>query len=68
MNIEIGDEMKYKNGEEFLNKMYTKMYLEDTVASHTKNGDTPAEKIGKYIERLDKIHKEAKDNDRKLHV
>ncbi|MGN0973542.1 MAG: hypothetical protein ACI4OT_02235 [Bacilli bacterium] len=60
--------MKYKNGKEFLNKMYTNMYLEETVKSHTTNKDTPAGKIGKYIERLDRIHKEAKDNERKLHV
>ena len=60
--------MKYKNGEEFLNKMYTNMYLEETVKNHTTNKDTPAGKIGKYIERLDRIHKEAKDNERKLHV
>ena len=60
--------MKYKNGEEFLNKMYTNMYLEKTVQNHTTNKDTPAGKIGKYIERLDRIHKEAKYNERRLHV
>lgn len=53
--------MKSKNVEEFLNKMYTKMHLEDTIANHTTSKDTLTDKIGKYIERLDKIHKEAKN-------
>lgn len=41
--------MKYKNKEEFLNKMYKDMYLEETVKNHTTNKDTPEGKIGGYF-------------------
>lgn len=41
--------MKYKNKEEFLNKMYKDMYLKKTVKNHTTNKDTPEGKIGGYL-------------------
>lgn len=60
--------MKYKSGEEFLNKMYSKMYLEETVSNHANNGSTPTEIIKNYLDRLEELHNIAKQNDAKLQI
>ena len=54
--------MKYKNGEEFLNNLYSNMHMEDVVMHHTEKSDTPTEKIGKYLNRLERVHDKAKDS------
>ncbi len=60
--------MKYKNGEEFLNSLYNNMHMEEAVIHAGEKNDSPTEKIGKYIERLEKVHDIAKDNPHKMEV
>ncbi len=56
----------YKTGEEFLNKLYSDMHKEDIVESKALKSDSPEEKIRKYLNRLEKIHEESKDNAHRL--
>lgn len=37
--------MKYKSGEDFLNKIYPDLYKRHLVNNHTLKSDTPTEKI-----------------------
>ncbi len=60
--------MKYKNGEEFLNSLYNNMHMEEAVIHAGEKNDSPTEKIGKYIERLERVHDIAKDNPHKMEV
>ena len=60
--------MKYKNGEEFLNSLYNNMHMEDAVMHTAEKSDSPTEKIGKYIERLERVHDIAKDSPHKMEV
>ena len=60
--------MKYKNGEEFLNNLYSNMHMEDVVMHHTEKSDTPTEKIGKYLNRLERVHDKAKDSKHKMDI
>lgn len=48
--------MKYKSGEEFLNKIYPDLYKRHLVSNHTLKSDTPTEKIKKYLTRLENTH------------
>lgn len=41
--------MKYKSGEEFLNKLYREMYISNEVMHKADPSDAPEEKIRKYI-------------------
>ena len=58
--------MKYKNGTEFLNKLYRNMYLSDVVMHAAKKSDTPTERIDKYLNRLEDVHNIAKTNRHKM--
>ena len=58
--------MKYKNGTEFLNKLYRDMYLSDVVMHAAKKSDTPTERIDKYLNRLEDVHNIAKTNRHKM--
>ena len=60
--------MKYKNGEEFLNSLYNNMHMEDAIMHTAKKSDSPTEKIGKYLERLERVHDIAKDSPHKMEV
>ena len=60
--------MKYKNGEEFLNSLYNNMHMEEVVMHTAEKSDSPTEKIGKYIERLERVHDIAKDSPHKMEV
>ena len=60
--------MKYKNGEEFLNSLYNNMHMEDAVMHTAEKSDSPTEKISKYLERLERTHDIAKDNNHKMEV
>ena len=60
--------MKYKNGEEFLNSLYNNMHMEDVVMHTAEKSDSPTEKIGKYLDRLERVHDIAKDNNHKMEV
>ena len=60
--------MKYKNGEEFLNKLYKRMHLEKEVMHTATKNDTKEEKITKYLERLEKTHTIASSNDHKMDI
>ena len=60
--------MKYKNGEEFLNSLYNNMHMEDAVMHTAEKSDSPTEKIGKYIERLERVNDIAKDSPHKMEV
>ena len=60
--------MKYKNGEEFLNSLYNDMHMEEAVMHTAEKSDSPTEKIGKYIERLERVHDIAKDSSHKMEI
>lgn len=58
--------MKYKSGEEFLNKLYNDMHMSDVVSHTALKSDTPTEKIERYLLRLEKAHNTAKTNEHKM--
>lgn len=60
--------MKYKNGEEFLNKLYSNMHMSDVVMHTAEKSNTPEEKIEKYMQRLEKIHNIAKTKEHKMNI
>ena len=60
--------MKYKNGEDFLNSLYNNMHMEEAIVHTAEKSDSPTEKIGKYIERLERVHDIAKDSPHKMEV
>ena len=47
--------MKYKNGEDFLNKLFQNLHLSPSVMRTALKSETPEEKISKYLERLELI-------------
>ncbi len=58
--------MRYKNGTEFLNKLYRNMHMSDSVMHTSEKSDTPAEKIDKYLNRLEEVHDIAKTSEHKM--
>ena len=44
-----GIELKYKTGEEFLNKLYFNMHMSEEVMHNASKSDSPEQKISKYI-------------------
>ena len=58
--------MRYKNGEDFLNHLNKNMHMEDIVMHTANPSNTPEEKIGKYLERLEKSHNKAKETEHKM--
>ncbi len=58
----------YKTGEEFLNKLYSDMHMDYIVNHKALKSDTPEEKISKYLDRLEKVHEEVKDNPHRLEM
>lgn len=56
----------YKNGSDFLNKLYSNMHMEDVVMHTAKKSDTPDEKISRYLDRLEHVHNLAKDDKHKM--
>ena len=60
--------MKYKNGEEFLNHLYSDMHREESVMHTATKSDTPVEKIEKYLNRLERVHDKASKNSHKMEV
>ena len=58
--------MEYKNGTDFLNKLYKDMHMSDAVMHTKEKGDTPVEKIDRYLNRLEKVHDIAKTNEHKM--
>ena len=58
--------MKYKNGSEFLNKLYKDMHMSDIVMHTAEKSDTPSEKIDRYLDRLEDVHNIAKTSDHKM--
>ena len=60
--------MKYKNGEEFLNKLYGEMYISNEVMHKADPSDTPEEKIRKYISRLEHAHELSKKSEHSLEL
>lgn len=58
--------MKYESGEDFLNKLYTDMHMSDVVMHTATKSDTPTKKIGRYMQRLEKVHDIASTNQYKL--
>ena len=58
--------MKYKNGTEFLNKLYKDMHMSDVVMHTAEKSDTPAEKIDRYLNRLEDVHNTAKTSSHKM--
>lgn len=60
--------MKYRNGEEFLNKLYSEMYKEYTVSRSASKNASPTDKISGYLQRLEKVHHSVKDNEHKLNL
>lgn len=65
---DIGGPMKYKSGEEFLNKLYSEMYKEYTVSRSASKNAKPTDKISGYLERLENIHNNVKNNKHKLNL
>ncbi|MEE3342775.1 MAG: DUF4116 domain-containing protein [Bacilli bacterium] len=57
--------MNNLRGEEFLDKLYNGLHMSDEVMHTAENKDSKAEKIHRYMERLERINKEAikRDND-----
>ena len=60
--------MVYRNGEEFLNHLYSNMHMEEAVMHTASKSDTPVEKIGKYLSRLERVHDKAIESSHKLEV
>ena len=60
--------MKYKNGEEFLNKLYREMYISNEVMHKASPSDAPEEKIRKYISRLEHAHELSKKSEHSLEL
>ncbi len=60
--------MKYQTGEDFLNHLNKNMHNKDIVMHTASKSDTPEEKIRKYIERLEKSHNQAKENEHKMNM
>ena len=60
--------MKYKNGEEFLNKLYREMHISNEVMHKSSPSDTPEEKIRKYISRLEHAHELSKKSEHSLKI
>ena len=60
--------MKYKNGEEFLNRLYSNLHIEEVVMHTANKSDMPVEKIEKYLSRLERVHDKAIENSHKLEV
>ena len=60
--------MKYKNGEEFLNKLYREMYISNEVMHKADPSDAPEEKIRKYISRLEHAHELSKKSEHSLEL
>lgn len=58
--------MKYKTGEEFLNKLYREMHISSEVMHKASPSDTPEEKIRKYILRLEHAHELSKKSEHSL--
>lgn len=57
--------MKYNSGEEFLNQLYKNMHNHSSVMHVAKLQDKPVEKIGKYLERLEKVYTKVREHDKK---
>lgn len=60
--------MKYKTGEEFLNKLYFNMHMSEEVMHNASKSDSPEQKISKYMDRLEKVHSIAKTNSHKMDI
>ena len=60
--------MKYKTGEEFLNKLYREMHISSEVMHKASPSDTPEEKIRKYISRLEHVHELSKKSKHSLEL
>ena len=60
--------MKYKNGEDFLNSLYQDMHMEDVIMHTADKSDSPTEKIGKYFDRLERVHDIAKESPHKMEI
>ena len=60
--------MKYKNGDEFLNKLYREMHISNEVMHKSSPSDTPEEKIRKYISRLEHAHELSKKSEHSLEL
>ena len=60
--------MKYKNGEEFLNKLYREMYISNEVMHKADPSDAPEERIRKYISRLEHAHELSKKSEHSLKI
>ena len=60
--------MKYKSGEEFLNKLYREMYISNEVMHKADPSDAPEEKIRKYISRLEHAHELSKKSEHSLKI
>lgn len=58
--------MKYKNGTEFLNKLYKDMHMSDVIMHTAEKSDTPVEKIDRYLNRLEDVHNIAKTSSHKM--
>ena len=58
--------MKYKNGEEILNKSYREMHISNEVMHKADPSDAPEEKIRKYISRLEHAHELSKKSEHSL--
>ena len=48
-----------KNGTEFLHRLYKDMHMSDVVMHTAAPNDKPSEKIGKYLDRLERVHEKA---------
>ena len=60
--------MKYKSGEEFLNKLNREMYISNEVMHKADPSDAPEEKIRKYISRLEHAHELSKKSEHSLEL
>ena len=58
--------MKYESGEEFLNALYQDMHMNPEVMFTADKSDTPVEKIGKYLDRVERVHDKAQESSHKM--
>ena len=58
--------MKYESGEDFLDSLFQELHMEDAVMLTADKSDTPEQKIGKYLDRVERVHDKAQESSHKM--
>lgn len=58
--------MKYESGEDFLDSLFQELHMENAVMLTADKSDTPEQKIGKYLDRVERVHDKAQESSHKM--